>query len=82
MEKVRGGIKTEAVGRYFATGEEIMEAAIDIENEANHFSILYEYDFDVDKMVSLANSIKEKAERLALLTKYIADNIKRDGEGK
>ena len=76
MEKARGGIKTEAVGRYFTAGEEITEAAIDIENEANHFSILYEYDFDIDKMVSLANSIKEKAERLASLTKFIADNVK------
>ena len=45
-----------------------------IREKADHFSVLYEYDFDIDKMVSLANDIKEKAEKLASFVQDIDDN--------
>jgi len=77
-KKLRGGIKTEAVGRYSLAAKEIIELSSDIEDEANHFYILFEYDYDADKMLALANSIKEKAEKLYLNTKYIADSIPKE----
>jgi len=77
-KKERGGIKTEAVGRYFLAGEEIIKLSSDIEDEANHFYILFEYDYDANKMLALANSIKEKAENLYLYTKYIADSVPKE----
>ena len=68
------GIKSEAVGRYLVAGEELSELSAAISEKANHFHIFYEYDHDIDKMVSLANEIKEKAENLARLTEIIAES--------
>jgi hypothetical protein len=71
----RMGIKNEATGKYFTYGENLSELAVDIKEKANAFHVLYEYDHDVEKMVKLANEIREKAENMALITEKIAESI-------
>jgi len=80
IKRKRGGIKTEAVGRYSLAGERMIELSSDIEDEANHFYILFEYDYDADKMLALANSIMAKAVELYLATKSVADSVPKEGE--
>jgi hypothetical protein len=70
------GIKSEAIGRYFAYGEKLNELAVDIKEKANIFHILYGYDHGVEKMVKLANKIKEQAVNMALITEKIAESTK------
>ena len=69
------GIKSEAVGRYFAMGKELNELATDIKNNANDFLILYKHDIKTEDMVELANEIREKAYRLDYIVKRIAGRI-------
>jgi hypothetical protein len=68
------GLKSEAVGRYFAIGEKLMDIAHNIQEKANHFCILYHYDMDVKKTVELANEIKGMADSLAFITEKIAES--------
>jgi len=79
-KKARGGIKTEAVGRYFVHGERTCELSKRIGEKAGHFNILYEYDYDVHKMLVLANEIKDMAETLVLATQHIADSSPKEAE--
>jgi len=66
------GIKSEAIGKYYVMGEMVQELAADIEKNANHYQILYNHDIDLDKITTLANMIKENAEKLAYITSRIA----------
>jgi len=73
-KRQRGGIKTEAVGRYFTHGEIAYNVSKEISKNAKHFHILFEHDFNVHKMLALANKIKERAETLVKATQCIADS--------
>jgi hypothetical protein len=77
MEKGRNmGIKSEAVGKYFAYGEKLNELAVTIREKSNNFHILYEYDYDVEKMVKLSNEIKDIATKIAIITENIAESAR------
>jgi hypothetical protein len=70
------GIKSEAVGKYFAYGEKLDELAITIRNKANIFHIFYEHDYDVEKMAKLSNVIKDMATNMAFITEKIAESAR------
>jgi len=70
----RGGIKTEAVGRFFIHGERTYELSKEISKKANEYAILFDYDYDVHKMVELAIEIQKKVGLLVLSTKAIAES--------
>jgi len=82
LERVKktnsSGIKTEAVGRFYVHGERTCALSKRISEKAEHFNILYKYDYDVNKMVTLANEIKEIAEALVLATQAIADSTPKE----
>jgi hypothetical protein len=77
MEK-RGGIRTEAVGRFYIHGERTYELSKEISKKANEYTVLFDYDYDVHKMVELAIEINKKVELLVLSTKAIADSTPKE----
>jgi hypothetical protein len=70
------GIKSEAIGKYYTHGEKLNELAVAIREKSNSFHVLYEYDYDVEKMVELSNEIKEKATNMAFITEKIAESAR------
>jgi hypothetical protein len=68
------GIKEEAVGKYFALGEMVVETAAKIKKLTSDFQVLYEHNIDIWKMFDIAKKIKELSDRLEYCTKKIADS--------
>jgi hypothetical protein len=66
------GIKSETVGKYLFYGEKLNELVAAIREKSNDFLVLYEYDYDVEKMVKLSNEIKDMASKIAFITEKIA----------
>jgi hypothetical protein len=72
-----GGIKDEAVGRYFIFGEKIVETAANIEKLASDFQVLYGHNIDVWKMLDISKNIKELSNQLEYCAEKIADSTKK-----